>query len=106
MVALCWFLADCRYDYSDTGSGLGDFALMANSWGVDGSQYYPPAFNAWSRVTLGWITDVIVVDDASDAGQYTLNAIGGTPEVMKITYVKRCSLPLHQTASEYFGFCV
>eukprot|EP00750_Incisomonas_marina_P019313 INCI3285.4.p1 GENE.INCI3285.4~~INCI3285.4.p1 ORF type:complete len:1408 (-),score=217.48 INCI3285.4:617-4840(-) len=74
------------YDYSDTGSGLGDFALMANSWGVDGSQYYPPAFNAWSRVTLGWITDVIVVDDASDAGQYTLNAIGGTPEVMKITY--------------------
>lgn len=75
----------CSYDSSYTGTGLGDFAMMANSWGVDGSQYYPPAFNAWSRLRLGWITNVIEVDDVSDAGQYTLNAIGGTAEVMKIT---------------------
>ncbi|KAL3921828.1 MAG: hypothetical protein SGILL_002541 [Bacillariaceae sp.] len=43
------------YDIDGGGIGLGCFDLMANSWGFDGRQYYPPHMSAWSKLLLGWM---------------------------------------------------
>jgi M6 family metalloprotease-like protein len=43
------------YDGS-IGNGIGGYCLMANSWGFDSSQYYPPLMSAWSKIQLGWVT--------------------------------------------------
>lgn len=48
------------YDYTAPGEGAGSWCLMANSWGFDGSQYYPPHMSGWSKMQLGWITPTIV----------------------------------------------
>ena len=42
------------YDIDGTGRGVGCFALMANSWGFDGTQYYPPHMTPWTKLVLGW----------------------------------------------------
>jgi immune inhibitor A len=54
------------YDGSG-GSGIGYFCLMANSWGFDNSQYYPPAMSAWAKLALGWVT----AKEISTSGSYT-----------------------------------
>lgn len=46
------------YDTDGGGTGIGMYCLMANSWGYDGSQYYPPHMNALAKIALGWIDPV------------------------------------------------
>lgn len=55
------------YDGSG-GSGAGSFAIMANSWGHDGTQNNPPPFCAQSKIDLGWVTPTTLSQD----GVYTI----------------------------------
>lgn len=66
--------------YSTSGTGIGDYDLMANSWGVDGSQRYPPILSAWSKMQLGWIVPITI----TSKGDYTLRQSYQFPEVYKI----------------------
>ncbi len=50
------------------GEGIGNYGLMANAWGFDRTQYYPPHFSAWSKYKLGWITPTMV----DESGLYSL----------------------------------
>jgi hypothetical protein len=38
------------------GFGIGSWGLMANPWGFDGTQLFPPHLCAFSKILLGWLT--------------------------------------------------
>jgi M6 family metalloprotease-like protein len=65
------------------GQGLGSYSLMANSWGFDGTQNYPPLMDAWSKIRLGWVDPVPI----SLPGTYAVGAAAETPQVYMITNV-------------------
>lgn len=67
------------YDGSG-GEGIGSYGLMANSWGFDGSQKYPPHLSAWSKAALGWISPTVI----STAGTYTANQAETAAEAFRI----------------------
>jgi M6 family metalloprotease-like protein len=46
------------YDADSSSYGVGDYGLMANSWGPTGQQRYPPYMTPWARMVMGWITPV------------------------------------------------
>ena len=55
---------------------------MANSWGFDGSQLYPPHFCSWAKVFLGWSTPTVI----NAAGEYTIDEWALNNEVYRIDY--------------------
>ena len=65
---------------SSGGEGIGSYGMMANSWGFDFSQYYPPHFCPWSKIALGWLTPTVI----STAGQYSLPQVEASPTVYYI----------------------
>ncbi|MGB0716135.1 MAG: M6 family metalloprotease domain-containing protein [Phycisphaerae bacterium] len=68
------------YDTNGGGSGIGSYCMMANSWGFDGSQLYPPHFSAYSKMQLGWMTPTSI----STSGSYTLNQAETSPEAYRV----------------------
>jgi M6 family metalloprotease-like protein len=56
------------YDSTYASMGIGNYGLLANSWGYDNQQRYPPSLSAWSKVELG-VVDAV---DISSDGVYSL----------------------------------
>jgi len=48
------------YDTDNHGNGIGSWSLMANSWGFNNNQYYPPPMDAWCKMILGWVTPTTI----------------------------------------------
>jgi M6 family metalloprotease-like protein len=46
------------YDADSSSFGVGNYGLMANSWGPNGQQRHPPYMTPFARMVLGWITPV------------------------------------------------
>ena len=69
------------YDHHYQGQGAGSWCLMANSWGLDGTQLHPPHFSAWAKIQLGWLTPTLIGQD----GTYSLHEVEEKGEVFKIT---------------------
>jgi M6 family metalloprotease-like protein len=46
------------YDKDSSSFGVGIYGLMANSWGADGQQLYPPYMSPWAKMMMGWVTPV------------------------------------------------
>jgi M6 family metalloprotease-like protein len=65
---------------TSVGNGIGSWGLMANSWGFDGSQYYPPHMSSWSKIELGWLTPTVI----STSGTYALQQFETNAEVYRI----------------------
>jgi M6 family metalloprotease-like protein len=68
------------YDGS-IGKGIGGYCLMANSWGFDNSQYYPPLMSAWSKIQLGWVTPQVI----STPGSYNVRQGCEFPDIFMIS---------------------
>jgi immune inhibitor A len=64
---------------SSPGQGIGSYGLMANSWGFDGSQHYPPHPSPWSKAALGWITPTPIA-----SGRHSLEQAEFSPTVYRI----------------------
>lgn len=69
------------YDTDGSGAGIGSWGLMANSWGFDGSQYYPPYLSAWSKTVLNYVTPTII----NASSTYYASAVAFIPQIFKIT---------------------
>jgi len=67
------------YDYGG-GNGIGSYGLMANSWGYDNSQLYPPHTSSWSKYKLNWVNPKI----AKVSGTYSLRSACDYPDMIMI----------------------
>jgi len=70
------------------GSGIGSYGVMANSWGFDGTQRYPPNMSVWSKMQLGWLEP----KEIDESGVYKLQASAVKPEA----YIIKGSFPLEE----------
>ena len=77
------------YDYDSDGSGAGNWCLMANSWGWDQSQHFPPHLCAWSKSQLGYVLPTVLT---SPGPQYV-----GQAETSPTAY----RINLNYTGNEY-----
>lgn len=62
------------------GEGIGSWGLMANAWGFDLSQLFPPHLSAWSKIELGWITPTAI----TAPGTYSIPEVENNPVVYRI----------------------
>ena len=69
------------YDTDGSGSGIGSYGLMANSWDFNGSQLCPPHLSPWSKLQLGWISPVNI----SETGEYSIGQSETNNEYFVIT---------------------
>lgn len=67
------------YD-NDIGAGIGYWSLMANAWGFDRSQQYPPFLDPFSKGELGWASFTELTEPE--------NGIVVTPSYNSHTYYK------------------
>ena len=63
-----------------SGSGIGSWGMMANSWGFDGTQLHPPHFSAWSKIELGWVDPTVI----SSSGDYAVPEVEFNQAIYKI----------------------
>jgi M6 family metalloprotease-like protein len=74
------------YDGNDSdgdgrsGSGIGSYCMMANSWGFDGTQQYPPHMSVWCKTALGWMNPTVI----SGPGSYALTQAETAPASYRI----------------------
>jgi M6 family metalloprotease-like protein len=72
------------YDIDGGGIGVGCFDLMANSWGFDGRQYYPPQMSAWTKLLLGWVVPYFPSPGENQIAAFQLRD-ASLPQVYAIT---------------------
>jgi len=82
------------YDYNDPkdpvpppfpekkGRGLGSYCLMANDWGFDNTQLFPPHPSAWSKIKAEWLLQPI---DITSPGTYIARQACTYPDAFKIS---------------------
>jgi len=61
--------------------GIGNWCMMANSWGWDQTQLRPPHFSAWCRIFLGWSYGFTL----TNSGAYSIAQAETSSGVYKIT---------------------
>ncbi|KAL7548152.1 hypothetical protein ACHAWF_011443 [Thalassiosira exigua] len=71
----------------DGGNGIGVYCLMSDSWGVDGSQLYPPMMSAWSKIELGWLTPTTL----EAKGDFALRQSWQHPDAYRVELLGRGS---------------
>jgi M6 family metalloprotease-like protein len=70
------------YDTDGSGSGIGSWGMMANSWGFDNTQLHPPHFCGWSKIFLGWLSPTVI----GTPGNYSIGQLSANAEVYRIDY--------------------
>jgi M6 family metalloprotease-like protein len=78
------------YDTDYSSDGLGVYCLMANSWGVDGTQNHAPQMSAPAKETLGWLDvmelrDLLPVGAVSFKKTFELRAVQTSHKAYKLT---------------------
>jgi len=73
------------YDTDYSSSGVGNYDLMANSWGVDGQQRLIPSLGAASKILLGWADSTPL----TASGVYTLDSIQESAMIYSISLGNR-----------------
>eukprot|EP00978_Attheya_sp_CCMP212_P016951 scaffold44826_cov50-Attheya_sp.AAC.1 len=75
------------YDTNGGGSGIGSFCLMANSWGFDGTQHYPPVMSAWTKIELGYVEPTeITTEQIIQGATFSIGDSSRHAEAFKVTY--------------------
>lgn len=75
------------YASDGKGNGIGNYGIMGNSWGWDGTANYPPIMSAWGKIKMEWIETPVVIDNTKALGsyEYVLRKSCDFPDVIKIT---------------------